>query len=83
MCINEDLTKSMHGSQATRLQNTIEGHRVESLWAEGGASRNTVQTLLFVWLSSALSTNDHTFMGLLYEGSHTRDNIKGGTDGGG
>jgi len=84
ICINEDLRKSLHGSQATRLKNTAEGHRVESLWTEGGTLRKTVQTLLFVWLGSALSTNDHIFMICLYEGSHTQDNnTKEGTEWGG
>jgi hypothetical protein len=83
ICINEGLTKSLHGSQATRLKNTTEGHRVESLWTEGGILRKIVQTLLFFWLGSALSINDHIFMIFLYEGSHTDDNnIKEGLGGG-
>jgi len=73
ICTNEDLRESMHGSQAA-IKNTTEGHRVESLWTEGGTLWKTVQTLLFIWLGSALSINDHIFMICLYEGSHTHDN---------
>ena len=81
ICINEDLTKSLHGSQATRLKNTTKGHRVE---CEEETLRKTFQTLSFVWLGATLSITDHIFMICLYEGSHTHDNnIKKGTVGGG
>jgi len=72
----KDLTKSLHGSQATRLKTQLK----VTGW-KGGTLRKTAQMLLFVWLSSGLSTNDHIFVVFLYEGSHMGDNFKEGTEG--